>query len=855
MSSLFQTTPGEAPSALARELAAVVPANHWDALRARCADGQAGGALAPEWTRFFDLLGPEGFDSLDPREQRLRQQIREDGASYNVHADASQPNRAWSVDLFPFIVDAASWEQIAGGIAQRAALLDAVLHDVYCGPQRTLREGLLPMALVQGHPGYLRAMHGHRPPGGVWLHVAAFDLARAPDGSWQVVNQRLQAPSGLGYLLENRLLVSRLFPEAFSALRVQRLAASYRTLLQTVQALAPAEGHPPRVVLLTPGPYTETYFEQVYLASYLGITLAEGNDLTVRGEALYLKTMRGLEPVHAVLRRLDDAFCDPLELRPDSMLGIPGLLQAVRAGKVLLANALGAGFLESAALQGFLPRLCEALLGEALRLPALPSWWCGEAGACDAALRQLGEWVVKPVHSDSGFEPAVMAGLDPEQLQAWRERVLADPEQATLQRYLPLPQVPVWNDGRMAARAAMLRVYALADGRGGWRVLPGGLARTARRGGNVVSMQRGGSSQDAWVITGETVDDSTLLPAPMRPQDLLGRHRVVTSRAAENLFWIGRYTERAEHSVRLARLTLRALSGDDELGPRVAAMLEAWCREAGLVDAGTPGPGADAQAFERALVRGLQDAGREGGVVHALQSLGRAAAPVRDRLAPDHRQWIEAAAQLRLPGASRHEDWGATQLQHGLERITEILSAITGAQTDRMTRDDGWRLLSIGRHVERLGRLAGALHAAFASGGVQHDSGYALVLGLFDSLITFRALHQRRQEVPPLLDLLVLDPENPRSLAWVAQTLRSRLAKLPDLGETGTGRRDDLTALAPDPREWNLSDLCTHAPDGRHAWLEQSLRATAQAAWRVSDEVSRRYFVLADAPVRFFGGY
>ena len=848
MAGLFSTLAGDTPGALARELAAATPAGHWDELRGRVSEGRRGGALAPSWERFFELLGSEGFDGLERRQRGLQQQILEDGVTYNVHADAEQASRSWSLDLFPLIIDPPAWARIAAGAAQRAALLNAVLEDVYGGRQRVLREGLLPAALVQGHPGYLRAVQGHRPAGSVWLHIAAFDLSRGPDGEWRVVNQRVQAPSGLGYLLQNRLLISRLFPEAFAALRVQRLASSYRLLMDTVQHLAPGDGDA-RVVLLTPGPYSETYFEQVYLARYLGITLAEGSDLTVREDRLFLKTVRGLEPVHAVLRRLDDSFCDPLELRPDSMLGVPGLLQAVRAGNVLLANALGAGFLESPALQGFLPKLCEALLGQALQLASLPTWWCGEQGVCEAPLQRLTQWVVKPVHAQCDFEATVMNGLGRAELEAWRARVLRKPEQTTLQQYLPLPQVPVWSEGRMHARAAMLRVYALADGAGAWRVLPGGLVRTASPGGNTVSMQAGGGSQDTWVITSDAVDRSTLLPAPIRPQDLAERHRVVTSRAAENLFWVGRYCERAEHATQMARLALRAIIDDDDLEGGRGDMLDRWCRASGLVPEDTGALARDPAGFGRAIVAGLGGGEPSFGLPYNLQAMGRAAAQVRERLGGDHRQWIAAATALRL--TPRRGAATAAEALRGLEQLAQLLGAITGAQTDRMTRDDGWRLLSIGRHIERLGLLGQSLCTAFETGAVYAEDAFNQLLELFDSTITYRALYQKRLEIPPLLDLLMLDRENPRSLGWVTQTLRARLAKLP-------GRRsevDELLALAPDPDVWHLPELCSCGVDQRHAWLERSLAQAVEGGYRLADEISRRYFAHARAADRSLGVY
>jgi uncharacterized circularly permuted ATP-grasp superfamily protein/uncharacterized alpha-E superfamily protein len=850
MGGLFSSLSGEAPGALARELAAAARAGHWDELRGRVSDGQRGGDLTPSWQRFFELLGSEGFAGLERRQGSLQQQILEDGVTYNVHADSDQASRSWSLDLFPLIIDPPAWARIAAGAAQRAALLNAVLDDVYSGQQRVLRQGLLPAALVQGHPGYLRAVQGHRPAGSVWLHIAAFDLARGPDGEWRVVNQRVQAPSGLGYLLQNRLLISRLFPQAFAALRVQRLAASYRLLMDTVQRLAPRGGDgDARIVLLTPGPYSETYFEQVYLARYLGITLAEGSDLTVREDRLFLKTVRGLEPVHAMLRRLDDSFCDPLELRPDSMLGVPGLLQAVRAGKVLLANALGAGFLESPALQGFMPKLCESLLGQPLQLPSLPTWWCGEQGVCEAPLQRLAEWVVKPVHAQCDFEATVMAGLGPAELEVWRARAQRKPEQITLQQYLPLPQVPVWSEGRMHARAAMLRVYALSDGAGGWRVLPGGLVRTASPGGNTVSMQAGGGSQDAWVITRDAVDRSSLLPAPIRAQDLAERHRVVTSRAAENLFWLGRYCERAEHATQLARLALRAIIDDDDLEGGRGDMLDRWCRASGLVPEAAEPLAQDPARFGRAIVAGLGGGEPCFGLPFSLQSLGRAASQVRERLGSDHRQWIAAATALRL--TPRGGQATAADALRGLEQLAQLLGAITGAQTDRMTRDDGWRLLSIGRHIERLGLLGQSLGTAFETGAVYAEDAFNQLLELFDSTITYRALYQKRLDIPPLLDLLMLDRENPRSLGWVTQTLRARLAKLP-------GQRselDELRALAPDPEVWQLPELCSCGADQRHASLERTLAHAVEGGWRLADEISRRYFAHAMATDRSLGVY
>ena len=380
----------------------------WDEFR------QPGGAVRPAWQRFCQWLpapGPAGQPlaerdlaaDFDQRVAQVAQQIRHDGVTHNVFSESGVASRPWSLELLPLLIEPADWAEIERGVVQRAALLESMLDDLY-GPQRLLHQGLLPPALVLRHPGYLRPMQGVVPAGGQRLHIVAFDIARGPDGAWCVVAQRTQGPSGLGYVLHNRLTIARQFPDAFRELRVQHIASSYRRLLDTVDRMARqvAGGHAPRVVLLTPGPYSETYFEHAYLARYLGLPLVEGGDLTVRGERLYLKTVDGLEPVHGVLRRMDDDWCDPLELRPDSALGVPGLLQAARAGTVVMANALGSAFLESPALQGFLPGICRALRDEPLVLPSVPSWWCGEAAAWIDVRDRLDDKVLRTTFPSGG---------------------------------------------------------------------------------------------------------------------------------------------------------------------------------------------------------------------------------------------------------------------------------------------------------------------------------------------------------------------------------------------------------------------------------------------------------------------
>jgi uncharacterized circularly permuted ATP-grasp superfamily protein/uncharacterized alpha-E superfamily protein len=853
--SLFEREAQETPAALAAALAPPAATGHFDELR--------GGVSAPRedlpapthavephalpsepWARFFDNLGHDGFADLNRRTVNLERQVRDNGITYNVYADKDGPQRPWSLDLFPLVISPESWQQIETGVLQRVKLLDSIMADVY-GPQDLLAKNLLPPALVQGHPGYLRPMHGVKPAGGAHLHIAAFDMARDPNGDWWVVSQRTQAPSGLGYLLENRLITSRLFPEAFRDLKVQRLAATYRALVEGMRAMCPADGDP-RIVLLTPGPYNETYFEHAYLARYLGLTLVEGSDLTVRDQRLYLKTLQGLEPVHGILKRLDDEFLDPLELRSDSRLGVPGLLQAIRAGHVLVANAPGSAFLESTALLGFLPALSRHLLGEELKLPSLATWWCGERAALDAVLPQLATSVIKPTYGGAGSGAVLGKSLSRRELDEWAGRIVREAEEHTVQAYMPLSQMPTWTQGvegdRILPRSLMLRVFAVSDGPRSWRVLPGGLTRIASATLEIASMQRGGSSADTWVLTEGEVDPTSLLHYEQPAVDIAHRSRSATSRAAENLFWLGRYTERTENTTRLARLTLESLNGEDQSSLPLLAWLSEMAVDNALLLPAVPPATQARRVFERSLIAGLADTEKSTSVGYNLAALRGAASAVRERLSQEQWNVIVRAEQELFRGCTiltEDGDYSSVEALRVLETLSGHTAAMTGAQTDRMTRDDGWRLLSSGRHLERLGFLSAALGWAFETGALQDEGGFEAVVALFDSTITFHAQYQQRHDIPALLDLLVLDRDNPRSLGWVAQTLRGRLAKL---AGSAPGEMPDIALTVPDPQQWSLEAMCRRDADGRYVMLLELLQQCTDAAYKLSDDLGARYF-------------
>jgi uncharacterized circularly permuted ATP-grasp superfamily protein len=525
------------------------------------------GGPRTHWSVFLEALarreGRELADTLSLTER----QIREHGITYNVYADEAGADRPWEIDPLPLILPPEEWAAIEAGIEQRAELLNRVLADLY-GPQTLLSSGVVPAPVVFGQKSFLHPAQGLVPVGGRHLFQYAADLARSPDGRWWVVSDRTQAPSGSGYALENRLLVSRVFPQLFRELPVERLAAFFEALRDALLRAAPRGDGPTRIVLLTPGPYNETYFEHALLARYLGFTLVEGSDLTARDGRVWLKTTDGLTRVHAIVRRQDDDYCDPLEFRSDSALGVPGLTDCARQGTVLIANALGCGVLESGALLGYLPRLSKRLLGEELLLPSVATWWLGEPAAFEDAWRRADSLIVKPLERSATEPPIVVETLDGAARQRLLGRIRERPQAWVAQQWVRVSQAPVLmrpkgaaiaagRPSTIAPRTVGLRVFAVATP-GGWRVMPGGLARVAAdERSRVIAMQKGGRSKDTWVLSDGPVNAAlTLLSTTVDASELVGADATLASRAAENLFWFGRYGERAEQAARLLRVGL-----------------------------------------------------------------------------------------------------------------------------------------------------------------------------------------------------------------------------------------------------------------------------------------------------------
>jgi uncharacterized circularly permuted ATP-grasp superfamily protein len=593
----------------------------------------ADGSARPQWLPVLDLLERSSPLDIEARLAGAQQHIRDEGITYTIYADPQGRDRPWALDELPLVLSAEDWAPLAFGLAQRGRLLNRILEDIY-GPQRLLHEGIVPPEIIYGAGGWLPAAFGTRAPGNIFLHNYAADLLRSPDGQWWVIADRTQAPSGAGYALENRMIMTRAFPELLTHMPVAPLGSFFNTFRDSLANHAPCGDEAPRMVVLTPGPLNETYYEHSLLARYLGFPLVEGGDLTVRDGCVWLKTIGGLQRVHAIVRRQDDAFCDPLELRSDSALGVAGLTDCARRGSVLIANALGSGVVESAALQGFLPAACRFLLGEALALPSVATWWCGEAAAMDYVTTHLEDLVIKSVYGVGDFQPIFGQDLDAEQRRALLDRMASSPDRFVAQEWVRLSQAPVMNRRpgilQLDARSIGLRAYAVAAGQS-YDVMPGGLTRVeSHRDARIVSMQRGGASKDTWVLQNA---ENEALSFAINEKVPTSQHTGVPSRVAENLFWMGRYTERAEGIARLLRLTLSERLHHARRHGVIALHELVW--RYGLVALPEGNRNSGPMPVDL-LIRCATHPQHPQGLAQTLAQLGRVGFSLRDRLSHDH---------------------------------------------------------------------------------------------------------------------------------------------------------------------------------------------------------------------------
>ena len=800
------------------------------------------------WRSLACSIGRMGLDQLRRRWQTGQQLIQANGVTYNVYGDPQGRERPWVLDPIPMVIAEDEWTTIERGISQRATLLNALLTDFY-GERRLIHGRHLPAALLYANPNFLRPCFGLNPPGGVFLHSYAADLARSKDGEWWVITDRTQAPSGLGYALENRYVGARTLPAAFSRSHVRPLAGFLDTQREGLQSLAPNRREHPRIVLLTPGPANETYFEHSFLARYWGFPLVEGADLTVRDNRVFLKTLTGLEPVDLILRRLDDSYCDPLELRGESLLGVAGLTQAVRAGHVAVANALGAGLLETSAPMAFLPGMARHLLGEELRMPSVATWWCGQDRERRFVLDHLPDLVIKPAFRRAGEIPVFPAQMSAAERATLAARIEADPEEFIAQEQISLSTAPVRTADGIVPRHVVLRVFACWDGQS-YTVLPGGLTRVSMEASSpVVSMQSGGGSKDTWVMS--------RTPSPTRPfqgpEPAVQATSPLPSRQADNLFWLGRYAERVEGGVRLVRSLAPALSGEDDFGQSASleTALQFLIALGFLPPESVEMPIAQTRWQLARLFSGLiYDPSRSSGIGWNLTNLRRVSWPLKERLSQDTWRVLQQleAEFSRTPPVN--PDQRLVAQMSLLDRVVVILSALSGLIAENTTRNEGWRFLEIGRRLERALETANLLQAAISRAPFEIEPSLETLLQIADSAITYHRRYFTSMRVEFVLELLLTDEANPRALAYQLAALVAQLRQLP--GYDWAEEKVLPLALAENAldtvRLANLEDLATRDAGGELPALDQLMAQLKASLYDVSTALAERHFSHLTAP-------
>ncbi len=739
----------------------------------------AEGKMRPQWKQFASAIGRIGNDELARRWAHAKRLIHENGVTFGAYGDPLDKPRPWELDALPFLLSQNEWDIVSAGLKQRAQVLELTLTDLY-GPRKSIRDGILPPEILFAHPGYYTALHGLKPSLGRYLHNVAADLGRAPDGEWWVLADRTEAPSGSGYALENRVVASRMLPEAFRNCNVRRLAAYYRALRETCHKMAPKHNDNPRIVLLSQGPQSKNYFEDTYLSRYLGYTLVVGADLTVRDRSVWLKTLGGLYPVDVIIRRPNTADCDSLDLPTEASGAIAGLVDAAMAGNVAIINPLGSGLVESPIFMAYVGQLCKTLLDQDLQLPSVATWWCGDSQARDYVLANLDRLVIKRAFRRRGKERKATKELRNLTNAQLTERILASPTAYVGQERVSRSSVPNWRDGHVTSAYVAMRAFMITSG-DSYEVLPGGLARTSSELVSLeVSLVSGEGSKDVWVQAKEPPPQDSLMQGRFDTVKLRRRGDDLPSRVADDIYWLGRQVERADQAARLLRAVTNRLTSESGgyLRPEMPMLLRT------MVDQGQIEPGFVVEgmrellpSIEEVLPLSIYDATASGSLRSMLASTYSIASRVRDRLSADSwRILVRVDEQFRAPAS------GTSDLADLLNMSNELivdLAAFIGMMQESMTRTQAYYFMDLGLRIERASQTSKLLNNCLS---VDHEvQGEVLeaLLQICDSVMTYRYRYLSNLSYVPVLDLLLTDETNPRSVLYQLLRIKDRVDQLP----------------------------------------------------------------------------
>lgn len=803
--------------------------------------------------RMLDQLEQLGSDELDRRFRQAEKHVRDDGVTYNTFDESGELSRPWNLDIVPAMLSRADFQQLDAGLVQRATLLEKLLDDLL-GPQELIREKIIPAEILFGHPGFHRAYHNLQPLGRRRLTLYAADLAHSPDGRWWVTGDRVRSPSGLGFVLENRIVTSRVLPGVFRATRPRRLAPFFVTLRETLRDMAPRQRENPRTVVLSRGPDSPTYFEDVYLARYLGYTLVEGGDLATRDGRVMLKTLGGLLPVEVIFRRVSDDDCDPVELNSASLTGVSGLVDVVRNDEVVVANALGSRLAETPALVPFLPAACRKLLKQDLLLPSAATWWCGQPDALKYVLENLDNLVLRPAFRVNDAPPIEAALLTQSAREELVRKLNARPGDFVAQERIVRSTVPVFLGSKIEPWHSAFRFFLTADG-DSFQTLPGGLARTSPdRLSLDRSMAAGERAQDVWIEGDGSEEAVSLLRSTEVPLVLQRSGNDLPSRDAENLFWLGRMVERADGAARALRVLLQQVTGDDD--DESSAVKTALLRALAALGQIEPDHAIDGLKnalpdLDVSMPTAVFDTQESLSLKSTMDGIARLVNTVRDRLSSDAWQTLNQLQADWNPSPDQLKRIDSTSLLQLVQQVIHGVAQFGGLASEGMTRTQVWRFLELGRRIERVWHTATLLQTTLVEVADPEPLILEAVLESCDSIMTYRGRYLATLQAEAVIDLLTTDDTNPRSLIYQLHRIQTHVSKLPSARLAVLGPDERLSISLHNSVRLAEPGELAKTEDGQRPTLDRLMQRLLDQIPKLSVAISQRYLIHAGLPRAF----
>ena len=809
----------------------------------------ASGEVRPQWRTFLSDLTGLSTQDVEQRSARLTRRVRETGIAYDIFADPKSSAQRWTLDLAPLIISASEWQALEKALIQRARLFDAVLGDLY-GAQDLLRRGLIPAELAFSDTAFLRPACGVLPNAGALMFYAA-DLARGDDGQWRIIDNHSETLAGIGFALANRVVHTHVAGDLFKNSNARRLAPHFQNLQHALTMHSGRENA--RIALLTPGPHHEDYFSHSYLARYLGYLIVEGHDLKTRGTQVFLKTLEGLKEIDLIVRCIDGSASDPLELDPSGFVGTSGLLRVCRRSPNAVVNAIGSAFVQNRGLGPYLPELSRHVLDEDLLISDAPRLWLGDGEARRRVFGDLDKYVIRQAQEGTGRPGRAAPGYNPQQLSVeerdkLRREIELHGAMLVAEERIGFSKAPVCEKGELVPKPFAARFY-VSRTQDGYKVMPGGLAMTIDPSRAVALSAPDGQTRDVWVVSEQEQEPHVSLWRPRLATARVERsQRVIQSRVADDLFWLGRYSERADWTMRVIRGALRRIEEDS--GPVTGRLAVRKCLDVLLgrdnkIAKAEEGDGDDAD-IERLCTRLITSGVAPRALERTSAGLYRVAHLVRDRLSLETWQTL---SKFR-PGDAWSTSLRKARPAEVLDLLDEglaSLAAFNGFMHENMTRNFGWSFLDMGRRIERAHDLSEAVLTLFTPlpDPDEVSSSLLLLLELADSFITYRSRYRLDPLLPLVLDLLLLDETNPRSLAYQLAAIARHLESLPN-AQRVAALPDDRRLIIALLTSIRLADVEAMAQEETGATLKQLMTEQLELLPELSNVISQHYFNLMD---------